>query len=108
MKELIPGKDNVLLELDAVEEDVAAEGKTDDGGEYKIVTPEIHHQRSRRATILAVGRIRLPEDRDMYKPGDRVIVSFYTGIIVHDFELGWHDDTHKVCRYDQILGKIGE
>jgi len=106
MKTLIPGTDKLLLELERVEEDVAAEGKTDDGGEYKIVTPETHHQRSRRAIILAVGKFRLPEDQDMYKPGDTVIVSFYTGIIVHDFELGWHDDTHKICRYDQVLGKM--
>jgi len=99
IKKLVPERGRLLLELDKVEESKISE---------HLVAPDAHHQRTRRAIVLAVGKPSRPEDADRFKFGDKVMVSFYTGIIVHDFELGWHDDTHKICRYDEILGKLEE
>jgi len=98
-KRIIPERGRLLIELDKVAETKISE---------HLVAPDLHKQRTRRAIVLAVGEPSREEDEGRFKLGDKVMVSFYTGIIVHDFELGWHDDTHKICRYDEVLGKLEE
>lgn len=97
MKKLIPGKGRLLLELDKVEERKISE---------HLIAPDLHSERSRRAIVLAVGRPSIPEDEGEFKVGDMVMINKWTGIIVLDFELGWHDDTHRICRYGEILGTM--
>jgi len=97
MKRLIPGRGRLLLELDKVKEKKISE---------HLIAPDLHHEMSRRAIVLAVGKPSIPEDAGEFKVGDMVMISKHTGLIVLDFELGWHDDTHRVCRYGEILGKM--
>lgn len=97
MKRIIPERGRLLIELDKVAETKISE---------HLVAPDVHRQRTREGIILAVGKPSRDEDMDRFKPGDKVITSFYTGIIIHNFSLGWHDDTHRICRYDEVLGKL--
>lgn len=97
MKKLTPCKGRLLLELDKVAERKISE---------HLIAPDLHSEMSRRAKILAVGKPSIPEDAGQFQVGDMVMVSRHTGLIILDYELGWLDDTHKICRYGEILGKM--
>ncbi len=106
MKRFMPEKDRLLVELEPVKEKTVAEGKTDAGEDYKIVAPGEHRERTRRGILLAVGKPALPEDADRFSVGDTIMINFYVGKTIIDYELGWLDDCHRVLRYDEVLGKL--
>jgi co-chaperonin GroES (HSP10) len=108
MKKCLPERGRLLLELEPVKEKTVAEGKTEDGREYKILAPEKHRERTRRGVILAVGKPAIPEDEGRFAVGDKIMISFFTGMagLIIDYELGWLDDCHRVVMYDAILCKL--
>jgi co-chaperonin GroES (HSP10) len=108
IKRIIPGKDRILFELDQSDEEVISSFTKDDGTEGVLYSPEKKRMPNRKATVIAVGAPLREEDKDAYKPGDRIIVSWYTGRIINDFDLKWNDERHKICRYDEVLAKIEE
>jgi len=106
MKKFEPQYDRILVELEPVAEKTVAEGKTDAGKNYKIVAPGTHREKTRRGVVLGVGKAVRPEDEGRYSVGDAIMISFYVGKIIQDYELGWTDDCHRVVRYDEVLGKF--
>jgi len=106
MKKFMPQYDRILVELEPVKEKTVAEGKTLEGKDYKIVAPESHREKTRRGIVLAVGKAVRPEDEGRYSVGDTIMISFYVGKTILDYELGWTDDCHRVVRYDEVLGSF--
>ena len=94
MLELIPNGTRVFVVLDAVQERKTAGG---------IYLPDKHAEQSRIGTVKWVG----PGAKEAFKPGDRVFVSFYTGVGVDYPGLeGFHYDTHRFMEATEILGTI--
>lgn len=67
-----------------------------------IFVSETHSERSRTGTVKAVG-----EDVKSLKVGDRVLISFYTGIKLHTPETYSHEDLHRIVREGEVLMKAG-
>lgn len=88
---IIPKKGSLLVELDAVQE-------REVGG---VLLVDKHSEKIRIATVLDIGK-----GVTEYKKGDRVILNYYTGMILYILDLRWHDDTHKIVMEDNILGKV--
>lgn len=113
---LIPWDKRILVELDKVQEQVT------DGG---IVLPDKHHEESRAATVLAIGS-RVNEEWTRYKkwyqfwkpkswvngrsiqPGQRILITFYAGIVVHMVKQGIIDDTRRIITESNILSLVEE
>ena len=74
-----------------------------DGSQVTIDLPENHHERSRIGVIRQVG-----DDVDLYKVGDRVLLSTYAGVRIHligreiDGE-PINEDLHRIIRQEEIL-----
>jgi co-chaperonin GroES (HSP10) len=69
----------------------------------KLFIPDEHRERTRVATIIRVG-----EEVQAYKPGDRVITSYYAGVPI---ELPHHDldpVIDRIARESEILALIVE
>ena len=71
-----------------------------------IILADKHAERSRIATILAVG-----DEVKNYYVGDRVLLSWYTGVHLHVFGdtlFGTEvdEDRHRLVNEDEILAKI--
>jgi co-chaperonin GroES (HSP10) len=68
-----------------------------------IQLPEKHSERSRIATVAAIG-----EGVTHFKVGDKVLISYYTGIFVHLPDLAYRskEDLHRIVREDEILARI--
>lgn len=71
-----------------------------------IIISDKHAERSRVATILAVGT-----DVKNYHIGDRVLLSWYTGVHLHVFGDTLFgetvdEDRHRLVNEDELLGKI--
>jgi co-chaperonin GroES (HSP10) len=86
----------VLLLLDAI-----AERKIG-----SIILAEKHSERSRTATVVAVGN-----DVTEYRAGDRVLLSWYTGVHLHLigeelFGVPVDEDRHRIVRDEEILGRL--
>lgn len=108
MKKFIPNRDRLLVELEPVKEKEIASGETADGGEYKLYAPGQHREQIRKGIVLAVGKPSNPEDEGRFNRGDLVVIKFYVGKIIQDYDLGWNDDCHRVVRYDEVLGSFVE
>ena len=72
----------------------------------KIILPNAHSERTRKATVKIVG-----PDVKNYAPGDRVVMSWYTGITLHlDGETLFGEDIdeerYRIVREGEILMKI--
>lgn len=71
-----------------------------------IIISDKHAERSRVATIVAVG------DKVVnYQEGDRVLLSWYTGVHIHVFGdtlfgVEVDEDRHRLVNEDELLGKI--
>ncbi len=96
MKKFLPEKDRLLVELDPIKEKKVG----------MVIVPEKRHERVRYGVVLAVGKPAIPEDEGRFNVGDTIVIRFYVGKVIRDYELGWNDDDHRVCRYDEILGKF--
>lgn len=68
-----------------------------------IQLPEKHSERSRIATVISIG-----EGVTHFKVGDKVLISYYTGIFVHLPDLAYRskEDLHRIVREDEILARI--
>lgn len=89
---LVPWGDRIYLILDDPKESVGL-----------IQLPERHSERSRTATVSAIG-----EEVKHFNVGDKVLISYYTGIFVHLPDLAFRskEDLHRIVREDEILAKI--
>lgn len=89
---LSPWGDRLYLILDEMKESVGL-----------IKLPERHSERTRIATVSAVG-----EDVTHFKAGDKVLISYYTGIFIHlpDLAFRGKEDLHRIVREDEILARI--
>jgi co-chaperonin GroES (HSP10) len=73
------------------------------GERVKLQLSDNAGQRSRIGTVIAVG------DRCHYfKPGDRIIISFYTGVILNLASMRWLDETLRVLREEEVVASIKE
>lgn len=104
MKKFVPNRDRLLVELAPIKERTVAEGKREDGGSYMLVAPELRREQARYGKVLAVGEPSTTEDAGRFKVGDTVVIKFYVGKVIRDYDLGWNDDDHRVVRYDEVLG----
>jgi len=89
-----PAGTRIFVELLAVEE------RQTKGG---IWLPDKHAEQSRVGTVLGVG----PKVVD-FKPGDRVVIPFYSGIGVDYPGSGYHYDTHRFLEQTEICGTLEE
>lgn len=89
---LYPWGDRLYIILDEPKESVGS-----------IILPERHSERSRVATVSAVG-----EGVKHFNVGDKVLISYYTGIFIHipDFAYRGKEDLHRIVREDEILAKV--
>jgi len=89
---LSPWGDRLYIILDEPKESVGA-----------IILPERHSERSRVATVSAVGK-----EVKHIKVGNKVLISYYTGVFIHlpDFAFRGKEDLHRIVREDEILAKI--
>jgi co-chaperonin GroES (HSP10) len=89
---LSPWGDRIYIVVDEPKESVGL-----------IQLPEKHSERSRVATVSAVG-----EDVKHIKVGDKVLISYYTGVFIHLPDLAYRgkEDLHRIVREDEILAKI--
>jgi co-chaperonin GroES (HSP10) len=83
-----------------------------------IIIADKHSERSRLATVLAVGdKVKHPGKwwqfwlRPHFKPGDRILISWYTGVHLHVFgdkvfgqEID--EDRHRFVMEGEILTKV--
>ena len=86
----------LLLLCDAVEERKIG----------SVYVAEKHSERSRPATVVAVGN-----EAKHYAVGDRVLISWYTGVHLHLvgeslFDVPVDEDRHRIVRDEEILGKL--
>lgn len=98
----------ILILCDAVEERKIG----------SIIIADKHAERSRVATVLAVGdKVKHPGKwwqfwiKPHYKTGDRVLISWYTGVHLHVigekiFGQEVDEDKHRFVMEDEILSKI--
>ena len=73
-----------------------------------IIVPDKHSERSRLATIMAIG-----EEVINYDVGDTILVSTYTGVRLHLvgkelFGEKVNEETHRILREEEILAKCVE
>ena len=94
-------KDRIFVALEPM---VTTTTKTlNDGRVVTINLPEQHHERSRIGVIRQVG-----DEVDLYKVGDRVLLSTYAGVRIHligrdiDGE-PIDEDRHRIIRQEEIL-----
>ena len=71
-----------------------------------IIMPGKHSERSRTATVLAVG-----DKVENYKVGHTVLISWYTGVHLHLvgkelFDTPVDEDRHRIVRDEEILGRL--
>jgi len=89
---LEPLGDNVYLEMDERE-----------GVSKIIATPDAYRQRAEKGTVISIG----PDVKGL-KPGDRVVISFHTGIHIQLPETYVRPDKHRIVREFEILAKLKE
>jgi len=68
-----------------------------------IFLPERHSERSRVATVMGVGN-----EVTKWKKGDRVLISWYVGVIIAIIGMDFEADRHRMVTEDEILGKVEE
>jgi co-chaperonin GroES (HSP10) len=85
-----PQKENIYVVLD---------GFLD----YKglVVLPEKHKEQTRVGTVIAIG-----DEVDRYVPGDRILMSYYTGTVLHLMQLDMRDERHRMMSQEEGLGTV--
>lgn len=71
-----------------------------------VYVADKHSERTRLATIISVG-----DTVTKYKPGDRVLLSWYTGVHIHLigeklWDIEADEDRHRMVMEGEILGKL--
>lgn len=85
----------LLVQLNPIEE------KKTEGG---VILPDTHSQETRTGIIIAVGE----EVDKKYQPGDKIIIAFTSGTILHFPAEGILDDTIRITVQSEIMAKISE
>ncbi len=70
-----------------------------------LYVPDKHSEHTRTGIVDSAG-----EEVKYYKVGDKVLVSYYSGVVVDLPELnalGVGQDVHRVFMEDELLGHIG-
>jgi len=95
-----PLGDNIYLEMD--------ERKEEKPG--LIVLQETRHQRTEIGTVIAMGsRLKIPDQIGYVTDlqiGDRVLISFYTGVQIQIPETISKEPLHRIVKEYEILAKI--
>ena len=73
------------------------------GKEIEMQISEDSAQQTRIGTVMAKG-----EDVKLYEVGDRVAISYWSGIYINIYPLGYRDERHKICTEEEILFEVGE
>lgn len=90
---LKPEGKRLWVQLNPVEERVTKGG---------VILPAAHSEESRTGTIVAVGDAVDPK----YKPGDTILVAFFSGTVLHFPHLGVTDDTNRMITQSEIMARI--
>ena len=71
--------------------------------DYKglVVLPERHKEQSRIGTVIATG-----DEVKRYKPRDRILMSYYTGTVLHLMQLDMRDERHRMMSEEEGLGTV--
>ena len=71
--------------------------------DYKglVMLPERHKEQSRVGTVIAVG-----DEVTRYKARDRILMSYYTGTVLHLMQLDMRDERHRMMSEEEGLGTV--
>ena len=71
--------------------------------DYKglVILPEKHKEQTRVGTVIACG-----EAVERYVPGDRILMSYYTGTVLHLMQLDMRDERHRMMSEEEGLGTV--
>jgi hypothetical protein len=99
--------DRLLVVLDQFVDTIVH--KDESGREFTLKAPETHSERTRGATIMAVGDD--PYTRERYSVGERILVSWHCGTRLHLLDKiiwgrTWPEDLLRVIRVEEILVKM--
>lgn len=95
--------DKIYLEMDEFQDKIGS-----------IIMPEKHQEQNRIATIIQAGPLSPYMEAQgfkQYNPGDRVLVSFFVGTVLHivKYNIGLRDqDKYRICTRDEILARVIE
>jgi co-chaperonin GroES (HSP10) len=68
-----------------------------------VFIPQDHKMRTEKAEVISVG-----EDVKYFKPGDKILVMFYSGIHVQTPETYSQAPTHRLIVEHEILAKYSD
>ena len=72
----------------------------------RIIVPDKHAEHTRSGIVQSAG-----EETKYYKVGDKILVSYYSGVVIDLPELnalGEGQDVHRVFTENEILGHAGD
>ncbi len=72
----------------------------------RVFVPDQHSQTSRIGIVQAIG-----EDVEKYEIGDKILISYYSGVVVDLAALyaqGGGQDVHRILSEEEVLGIIEE
>lgn len=100
--------DRVVIVLDELAEYTVYKDPTT-GKVFRISNADEHSERTRFATVKAVGDN--PETNQRFHPGDRVIVSWHCGVRIHLLDKTiygkvWPEDLLRIVRDEEILASF--
>jgi len=94
LSQLKPNGNRVLFKLEPVDEKKLK----------VLVLPGEHSEKTRIGTVVSIG-----PDVKYHKPGDTIAVNYYTGTLLHFYDLEDKiegTDTLRMCNEGEILAKI--
>lgn len=93
MVKIEPNEKRIYVQLEPVEEKKVG----------SLYVPDNHSERSRIGRVIATG-----DEVTRYVPGDRIFMSFYSGVVTEFPQYGMLGDVHRIVREEEILGKLAE
>ena len=100
---IIPQGKRLLIQLNRVKE-LSKKIERNDGTETELILPEKHSEETRTGIIIACG-----EDVDKkFKPGDKILVAFFSGVTLHFPGESILDDTIRMITQSEIMALIKE
>jgi len=100
--------DRLVIVLDDLAEDTVYKDPTT-GKVFRLKNADEHSERTRFATIMAVGDD--PECQSRFELGDRIIVSWHCGVRIHLLDKTiygrvWPEDLLRIVRTEEILASF--
>lgn len=104
---LVPYGDRMVVVFDDFVDTLVFKDK--EGKAFSMKAPETHSERTRAATIMAIGDD--PEMRQHFKVGDRIFLSWHAGTRLHLLDKiiygrTWPEDLLRVVRSEEVLVKL--